>query len=219
MIRNLIAAERRELAALLDGLSAEQWEAPSLCAGWTVRHVVAHLTMPFRYSTPQFVLELVKSGGRFQRMSDAVARRDAPMPTAQLIAAVRDNVEHPWKPPGGGFEGALTHDVIHSLDISVQLGIEHHFPAEAMRVVLDAVVSPAARRHFGADVDGVELRAVDAGWSYGSGAPVAGLAQDLALLLTGRRVREGAFSGAGARGGAGARRGAGTRGGPGSTPR
>ena len=219
MIRNLIAAERRELAALLDGLSAEQWEAPSLCAGWTVRHVVAHLTMPFRYSTPQFVLELVKSGGRFQRMSDAVARRDAPMPTAQLIAAVRDNAEHPWKPPGGGFEGALTHDVIHSLDISVPLGIEHHFPAEAMRVVLDAVVRPAARRHFGADVDGVELRAVDAGWSYGSGAPVAGLAQNLALLLTGRRVREGAFSGAGTRGGAGAGRGAGARGGPGSTPR
>ena len=213
MIRDLIAAERRELAALLDGLGAGQWEAPSLCAGWTVRHVVAHLTMPFRYSTARFMLELVKSGGRFQRMSDAVARRDASMPTAQLIAAVRDNADHPWKPPGGGYAGALAHDVIHSLDIIVPLGIEHHFPAESIRAVLDSVASPRARRHFGADVEGVELRAVDVDWSYGCGAPMAGLAQDLALLLTGRRVREGAFSGAGARGGAGAGRGAG------STPR
>jgi len=203
VIRDLIAAERRELAALLDGLDAEQWEAPSLCAGWTVRHVVAHLTMPFRYGAPRFVLEMVKSGGRFQRMSDAVARRDAPMPTARLIAAVRDNAEHPWKPPGGGYPGALTHDVIHSLDISVPLGIEHHFPAEALRAVLDSVASPAARRHFGTDIDGVELRAVDIDWSYGSGAPMAGRAQDLALLLTGRRVREGALSGQGAPGGPG----------------
>jgi len=93
MIRDWIAAERRELAVLLDGLSAEQWDAPSLCAGWTVRHVVAHLTMPFRYSTPVFVLKLAAAGGRFQRMSDAVARRDAALPAAQLIAAVRDNAE------------------------------------------------------------------------------------------------------------------------------
>ncbi|MGW2847173.1 maleylpyruvate isomerase N-terminal domain-containing protein, partial [Streptomyces sp. NPDC001274] len=36
-VRAAIAAERRELAAVLDGLSAKQWEAPSLCGGWRVR--------------------------------------------------------------------------------------------------------------------------------------------------------------------------------------
>src|SRR5207244_466588 len=101
MITDWIAAERRDLAALLEELSAQQWEAPSLCAGWAVRHVVAHLTMPLRYSTPAFLLRLAKAGGRFGRMSDGVARRDAALPRAQLIAALRDNAEHPWKPPGG----------------------------------------------------------------------------------------------------------------------
>ncbi len=198
MIRDWIAAERRDLAALLEGLSAEQWDAPSLCAGWSVRHVVAHLTMPLRYSQPRFLLELVKAGGRFQRMSDAAARRDGLMPTAQLIGALRDNAEHPWKPPGAGYAGALTHDVIHSLDIIRPLGIERHLPAEPMRVVLDTVAAPKSRRHFGADTGGGELRATDLDWSSGTGPSRFGRAQDLALLLTGRRVPEGAFSGNGA---------------------
>lgn len=198
MIRDWIASERRELAAMLDGLSAGQWDAPSLCDGWAIRHVVAHLTMPFRYSKSRFMLELVKSGGRFSSLSDAVAHRDATLPRAQLIAAVRDNAEHPWKPPGGGYEGALTHDVIHSLDIACPLGIDLPVPAEPMRAVLDTVSGPKPRRFFGVDTGGTELRATDLDWSFGNGPPLLGRAQDLALLLTGRRVPEAAFSGEGA---------------------
>ena len=197
MIRDSITAERRELAAMLAGLSAEQWDAPSLCDGWTVRHVVAHLTMPFRYSAPVFVLKLALTGGRFQRMSDAVARRDAMRPAAELIAAVRDNAEHPWKPPGGGYQGALVHDVIHTLDITTPLRIEHPFPAGSLRTVLDAVSAARSRRYFGAQADGAELRATDLDWSNGHGAPLLGQARDLALLLTGRRVPPGALSGEG----------------------
>ena len=203
MITDWIAAERRELAVLLDGLGADQWDAPSLCADWTVGHVVAHLTMPLRYSTPQFLLKLAKAGGRFQRMSDTVARRDVTRPKEELIAALRDNAEHPWKPPGGGYEGALTHDVIHSFDITCPLGIESHIPAEPMKAVLDMVAGPKSRRYFGVDTGGLELRAVDLDWSHGSGAQLLGRAQDLALLLTGRRVRPGAFSGEGSLPGAG----------------
>lgn len=38
-----VHAERRSLARDLDGLSADQWEAPSLCPGWSVHDVLAHL--------------------------------------------------------------------------------------------------------------------------------------------------------------------------------
>ena len=55
MITDWIASGRGELAALLDGLSADQWDAPSLCANWTVAQVTAHLTMPLRYSKPRFL--------------------------------------------------------------------------------------------------------------------------------------------------------------------
>jgi uncharacterized protein (TIGR03083 family) len=50
MIRSWIAAERRELAEVLMDLPAERWDEATLCAGWRVREVVAHMTMPYRYS-------------------------------------------------------------------------------------------------------------------------------------------------------------------------
>lgn len=40
-----IDAQRARTADLLEQLTAEQWDHPSLCQGWTVRHVAAHLTL------------------------------------------------------------------------------------------------------------------------------------------------------------------------------
>ena len=195
MVREWIADQRRELADVLDGLEPAQWEIPSLCEGWTVRCVVAHLVMPFRYSTPRFLFEMAKARGRFNRMADSVARRDAALPTAELASVLRDNAEHPWKPPGADYESVLTHDVIHGLDIYRPLGVDRPIPVDAMTMVLDTVVGPQSLRHFGTDIEGVELRATDLDWVHGSGARLSGSSPDLAVFLTGRRVPPGAFTG------------------------
>ena len=63
-IRDMIAAQRAELAEVLAGLPAPGWDEPTLCAGWRVREVVAHITMPFRFTGRRFALELAKSRGR-----------------------------------------------------------------------------------------------------------------------------------------------------------
>ena len=76
-IQDMIAAQRGELAAVLDALPASGWDEPTLCTGWRVREVVAHVTMPFRYSGRRFVAELARSRGRFNEMADRVALRDA----------------------------------------------------------------------------------------------------------------------------------------------
>jgi uncharacterized protein (TIGR03083 family) len=190
-----ITATRLELADVLAGLPAESWDAPSLCAGWRVREVVAHITMPFRYSTGRFLAELALSGMRFHRMSNRCARRDAELPAADLVAAVRDNATNPWRPPGGGYEGALVHDVIHGLDVIVALGIDRPIPAERMRIVLDGVTKPGALKHFGVDLSGVELRADDLDWSFGTGRTVSGPARELALVLCGRTLPAGRLAG------------------------
>lgn len=102
-IRAAIAAERRELAALLDGLSAEEWNAPTLCAGWRVREVAAHMTMGFRYSLPTMVWELVKARGSLHRMTDRRARKDAAAhSTRELAALLADNADHPGRRPSAG---------------------------------------------------------------------------------------------------------------------
>ena len=184
--REATTAERRDLCQVLEDSSLDDWDAPSLCAGWRVREVVAHMTMPFRYSNSKFIRELVRDRGNFNRMADRCARRDATASTIELVASMRDNVSNPWRPPGGGFEGALVHDVIHGLDITVSLGIDRHVPEERLRMVLDVVTRPKSLRHFAVDLSGVELRASDLDWSFGSGFPTVGPAQDLALILCGR---------------------------------
>jgi uncharacterized protein (TIGR03083 family) len=198
VIRDWIATERRALADVFDGLTAEQWAAPSLCEGWTVAHVAAHMTMPFRYSAPRFVLEMVRARGSFHRLNDRIAARDHTVPQAELAAVLRDNAEHPWRPPGAGWEAPLTHDVVHGLDITHPLGIEPVVPAEPLRVVLDSLVAPRASRHFGTSLTGVELRATDLDWAAGDGREVAGRGTDLVLLLAGRRVPDELFDGDGA---------------------
>ena len=190
-----IAAERRELAAILGGLPPESWDSLTLCAGWRVREVVAHITMPFRYQPPRFAFEMIRSCGNFNRMADRCARRDAAAPPDQLAAALRDNEQNPWKPPGGGYQGALTHDVIHGLDITVALGLGRQVPAERLRIVLAGITAAKSVRFFGTDLDGIELRADDLDWSFGSGTPVSGSAQDLALVVCGRKLPPGHLRG------------------------
>ena len=195
-LRDAIAAERRELADVLAGLPPQEWDTPSLCAGWRVREVVAHMTMPFRFSMTQFGEEMATSGGDFTAMSDRVARRDAAaMSPAELTAALRDNAQHPWQPPGGAPEAPLTHDVIHGLDFTVPLGIGQRVPGDRLRLVLDSVTSPKALRHFAVDLTGVRLVADDADWSFGAGEQLSGAGQDLVLLIAGRRLPAGALRG------------------------
>ncbi|MFI9627420.1 maleylpyruvate isomerase family mycothiol-dependent enzyme [Streptomyces sp. NPDC052042] len=194
-IRALIAAERRELADLLDGLRPDQWDAPSLCTGWRVREVAAHMSMGFRHSLPTTLAELAKARGRLHRMTDRVARRDAAAhSTTRLAAFLRDNAHHPWKPPVGGLAAALGHDVVHGLDITVALGIDRQVPEDRLRVLLGEV-RPRSLRFFGADADGVRLCADDLDWSFGQGVPVYGAAQDLLLVAYGRKLPTGRLRG------------------------
>lgn len=191
----LVAANRRAFGDVLEGLSDADWDAPSLCVGWRVREVVAHMTMPFRYSAPRFLGEMVRSRGNFARMADRVARRDARAPIGTLLEGWRSNENHPWKPPGGGREGALTHDVVHGLDITVPLGIEHPVSEPALRVVLDNATTPRSLKHFGFDVAGLRLEADDLDWTFGDGEPLRGRARDLLLVLMDRRLPADVLSG------------------------
>jgi uncharacterized protein (TIGR03083 family) len=193
-----IAAERGELAAVLAGLPEPLWDAPTLCAGWRLCNVAAHLTMPFRYSIPQIAVELLKSRGNFHRMADRTARRDASaMTPAQLVAVLTASVGNPWTPPGGGLKGALSHDVIHGLDITVPLGIRRQVPEERLRIILPDLGTPERLEYFGVDLWGVQLRADDFDWTLGTGTPVHGAGQDLLLAICGRLLPPGHLTGVG----------------------
>src|SRR5688500_8117725 len=168
-IRAAIRAERLDQAELLQGLTEEQWDAPSLCEGWRVKEVVAHTTLPFRSSARRVLLEMLKSAGRFNHASDRMARQDtAALSTNDLVSTLKANVDHPWTPPGGGPVGALSHDVIHGLDITVALGLDRTVPYDRIKLVLDGM-SPRSVKYFKADLDGKRLEATDLDWTFGEG--------------------------------------------------
>jgi uncharacterized protein (TIGR03083 family) len=178
------------LADLLAAAPAETWDAPSLCEKWQVRHVVAHVTMPARLTPEQFGAEMAAAAGDFAVLSDTVAERDGALPPAALLAALRSPVLHAWQPPGGGAAGALSHAVIHSLDVTVALDRPAVAPDEAVVAVLDQMVA-ADGRWFGLDLTGIRLEAADVDRSWGNGTIVRADSDSLVALLAGRTLPDG----------------------------
>lgn len=195
----LIAAQRREVADVLDGLSAEQWNTPSLCAGWTMKDVAAHLAMPFSISVPKLLVKLAMKGFNFDKVADEWAKSEQRPPT-QLAKLLRQNADNRFKPPGLGPEAPLTDIVVHGQDIRRPLGIAHRVPADTARVVLDFLVSKKASKGFTKKgvADGLRFEATDTGWTHGAGAAVSGTAEALILSLSGRKAALADLTGAGA---------------------
>lgn len=187
-LKRAVADEYLCLAELLEKAGKEAWDAPSLCEGWRVREVVAHVTMPVRYDQAAFMAELERCGFDFTRLSNEVAARDASLPEDELLGQLRDESLHRWEPPDGGVAGALNHAVIHSLDITLALGAPRLSSDQTMRAVLDALAVGGKNAYFGTDISGRRFVASDLDWTYGSGAELRGSAGALAAAICGRAV-------------------------------
>jgi len=184
------------LLELLAELAPEQWNAPSLCAGWRVRDVVSHVLMPYELSTPRFLAGLVANRFDFDRMANAWALRDH-RTAAELTAAL--GAHGKFRVPGAGPEGELTHMVIHGLDIAYPLGRPYKISAEAANLTLDQLFTPRARGLVDADrFAGLSLVATDTGWRHGAGPAVEGSAAALILTLANRPAALRDLTGAGA---------------------
>jgi uncharacterized protein (TIGR03083 family) len=194
-LQSLVAADYLALADLLGTLPPARWDTPSLCVGWRVREVVAHLTMPARYGEEAFMAELRDCEFDFTRLSNRIASRDAQLPTDELVKNLRAELLHQWMPPGGGSQGALNHVVIHGLDITVPLGEPRRSPDSTIRIALDDLTRGGGHAHFGTDISGRTLSATDIDWSYGSGPPLRGSAEDLVLHMCGRTIPGGRLQG------------------------
>jgi uncharacterized protein (TIGR03083 family) len=189
-LQAFVAPTYQGLAELLTAEPIETWDAPSLCEKWFVRHVVAHLTMPVRLTPERFGAEMAAAGGDFTVLSDTVAARDAALPVAELLDQLRSPQLHAWQPPGGGATGALSHAVIHSLDVTIALDRPAVAPGEAVAAVLDQLTA-ANGAWFGIDLTGVRLEATDTAWSWGSGNLVRADSGALVALLSGRTLPDG----------------------------
>jgi uncharacterized protein (TIGR03083 family) len=182
-----ITAQRLALADLLDGLDDAQWRTPSLCSGWTVQAVAAHLIPPGKGGLLEFLPLLVKARGSFARANDEAVLREAQRPRSEIVADLRTHAGSHFAPPLMGPGAPLSDVLVHGLDIRVPLGIDP--PDGAWVDVLDFLVGSKARLGFvDGRLPGVRLRASDRDWSHGRGPDVTGSAPWLALAVGGRAV-------------------------------
>ncbi len=186
-LQPIVASEYLALADVLSAANEADWNASSLCEGWRVREVIAHLTMAARYDQATFTAELQARDGDFGRLSNDLAAQDAQLPTPELVANLRADTLLHWA-PRGSYHDALNHVVIHGLDAMVPLGDRRYPPAETLQIVLDDLTAGGIHKHFGTSIVGRRLETTDLDWSYGSGPMLRGKAGDLALALCGRRV-------------------------------
>jgi uncharacterized protein (TIGR03083 family) len=185
-----VAPTYDRLADLLAAAAVDVWDAPSLCEKWLVRHVIAHVTMPARLTPERFGAEMAAAGGDFTLLSNTVAARDASLPVVDLLDQLRSPKLHAWQPPGGGAAGALSHAVIHSLDVTIALGRSAVAPREAVIAVLDQLTA-ANGTWFAVDLTDVRLEATDTAWSWGRGQLVRADSGSLVALLSGRTLPDG----------------------------
>ncbi|WP_327003305.1 maleylpyruvate isomerase family mycothiol-dependent enzyme [Dactylosporangium sp. NBC_01737] len=185
----VIAEQRRALADLLQGLTDEQWRTPSLCAGWSVRDVAAHVAMaPQPPGLGSMILEGVRARGSFDRLNHDLAVRHATRPADRIVAELREHADSRRLPAVTSYRNIVPDILVHGQDIAVPLGLPHPVPVAAAVDGATRVWSMGwpfwARRRL----RDVRLVATDADWTAGTGgAEVRGPIDALLLLLTGRR--------------------------------
>lgn len=195
-LRHHAVAERADLLALLERLGPAQWEAPSLCLGWRVRDVVAHVYSYDELSRADLGRRFVQARFSPTRVNDACLAPYAEQTPAELIALARRCVQPRGLP--AGFRGgiALTDGMIHQQDIRRPLDLPRVIPADRLRAALDfANTSPVIRGFW--HRRGLRLVAEDADWSTGSGPEVRGLGEAILLAIAGRNASVDELSGPG----------------------
>jgi uncharacterized protein (TIGR03083 family) len=203
-IWSAVDAQRRRTADLLDTLSPEDWRQPSLCTGWTVRDVAAHLAMqPITLGVA--LRGILRHPGGANHMIHTTARDRAAEPTDRLVAGIRAAVgDHR---PNAGLTNleTLIDIVVHGQDIAIPLARDLPVPTGA--------AASAARRMWSCQAtrrDRKKLRvfraipyerhrftATDTDWSVGDGPEIRGPILAILLVLTGRPAGLAHVTGAG----------------------
>jgi uncharacterized protein (TIGR03083 family) len=193
--------QRRALVRLLEDLSQEEWHRPSLCDGWTIRQVAAHLAMQNTSWSmmPRAMLDLVRHGG-MDGAIHAMACRHAELPVEVIIGEIRDRIGV-WRPlPTVTFRETAIDYLVHGQDIALPLGRSLEMPRDLAVVAADRVWSCSRMFRARKRLAGYRLVADDVPWAAGRGKEVSGTIGTLLLLLTGRPAALPQLSGPGTAG-------------------
>jgi uncharacterized protein (TIGR03083 family) len=185
---SLVHAERAALIDDLERLDTGSWDVPSLCPGWTVHDVVAHLVDTARTTRLGFVVGLARAGFDFDRQNARGVERErgsSPQETLERLRRVASRTSTPPAP----LDTRLVEEVVHGEDIRRPLGLTRSYPDEAVvRALRLQARTPASFGGAKELVARVRLTATDADVSIGNGRELSGTGLSLLLAVSGRQV-------------------------------
>jgi uncharacterized protein (TIGR03083 family) len=182
---SLIHAERANLAGTIGELTPDQWKTPSLCAGWTVGELAAHLLASAEQTPGHFIGGMVTSGFRFGALMNRDIKARAGLTPQQIADRLRQRTTTTNKPPAPTV-AMLGEVVVHGEDLRRPLGLTGQIEKEAANACLDMYTKANFPVGGKKRIAGLRLVSNDTGWSYGDGPQVTGPAMSLLLAMTGR---------------------------------
>jgi uncharacterized protein (TIGR03083 family) len=197
-VLDMAAAERRDLLELLGGLSDAQWNAPTLCDGWAVRDVVAHIISYEGAGAAALAKQFVQGRFWLSKINAVGVARSRDAPPDALLEAVGRNLRPSGLTTAFGGRIALTDALIHHQDIRRSLRLPRIVPPERLRVALGfALFAPPIRGAW--RVRGTRVAATDLDWAFGAGPEACGSGEAVLMVMAGRRGVAEDLSGPGAR--------------------
>ncbi|WP_433294783.1 maleylpyruvate isomerase family mycothiol-dependent enzyme [Actinoplanes sp. CA-030573] len=195
----VIIERRHAVADLVDGLTAAEWERPSLCAAWSVREVAAHLTLQ-QLGVGDVLAMLGRWRGTVERTTRHEAcRQAARLSPAEIVTTLRDTADRRRHTIGVTPMETLIDLLVHEQDIAIPLGRRRAMPRPAAAAATQRLLTmrfPPPLRSVRA-VAGLRLTATDVDWSYGTGPDLRGPIAALLLTAAGRPVMTDQLTGPG----------------------
>ncbi|WP_109505925.1 maleylpyruvate isomerase family mycothiol-dependent enzyme [Nocardioides speluncae] len=183
-----IHAERAALADTLGSLTAEQWEHESLCAGWTVKDVAAHVISTAKIKPADMVGIMGRNLGRgYNKMIfREVKRLSHQQSVEQILADYTTYATSTRKVPTVTVIEPLIDAIVHHQDIVRPLGIIREPDPAAAAVAADRCRTLSLLFGSRRVVKGVRMVATDVDWTRGRGPTVEGPMRELLMLCAGR---------------------------------
>lgn len=193
----IVRPEREALAEDLEPIDSAAWTTASMCPGWTVRDVLAHMTALARMTPRVFVPKVLASGFNLSRLQARDISLEKGNSVEETLARFRGVASRRNGLPGQA-KTLIGETLMHAEDIRRPLGIEHDYPIAALVTVANHykgsnLVAGTKRR-----ITGLSLKATDIDWSTGSGPVVSGPMLSILLAMAGRHAAIADLEGEGA---------------------
>lgn len=184
-----IHAERAALATTLAGLDLAQWEHASLCPGWRVQDVAAHVIsnpqIGWRHLPGMFGRHLGRSyNTMILREVQRLGATETPASILEDFDRYADSRRHV---PITTTVEPLVDVLLHHQDVVRPLGLHREMAPEAAAVAADRMRLLAPLSGTRRLVRSVRFEATDVAWTRGSGPVLRGPIQELLMAISGRQ--------------------------------